>query len=121
MSNWPHLKDFFTGKNLLFIPAVSPGYVDTRIRPWNAKNTKERENGVYYEKMFSAAIKLKVPIINITSYNEIHEGTQIEPCVPMTVEAENEPKYSYLDYTPNQPNFYLEMTKRLVCHFKESK
>jgi hypothetical protein len=52
------------------------GYIDTKIRPWNNLNTKERNNGYYYENMFKNAINLKNPskIISITSFNEWHEG-----------------------------------------------
>lgn len=28
--------------HLLFVPSVGPGYIDTRVRPWNGKTTKER-------------------------------------------------------------------------------
>ena len=59
-----------------------PGYIDTRVRPWNTVTTRDRENGKYYTDMFRAAMESGASYIGITSFNEWHEGTQIEPAVP---------------------------------------
>lgn len=64
--------------NLIRFTIFGNRYDDTRIRPWNAKNKKDRRNGEYYDQMWKSAIELDVPFISITSYNEWHEGTQIE-------------------------------------------
>ena len=37
--NWINL-DYAIKNSLLFIPSVGPGYVDTRVRPWNARNAR---------------------------------------------------------------------------------
>ena len=42
-ARWPEIQAFAVKNKLQFIPSVSPGYVDTRIRPWNAVNTRSRE------------------------------------------------------------------------------
>jgi glycoprotein endo-alpha-1,2-mannosidase len=47
--NWNYLKTFANKLHLKFIPSVGPGYNDNRIRPWNKKNTKDREKGEYYD------------------------------------------------------------------------
>jgi glycoprotein endo-alpha-1,2-mannosidase len=44
---WPVLSALAKTSNAMFIPSVGPGYDDTRVRPWNAVNTKSRENGQY--------------------------------------------------------------------------
>jgi hypothetical protein len=44
LENWQEIKNWCDKNNLLFIPSVGPGYIDTRIRPWNEINTKDREN-----------------------------------------------------------------------------
>uniref|UniRef100_A0A8B9QH24 Glycoprotein endo-alpha-1,2-mannosidase n=2 Tax=Apteryx owenii TaxID=8824 RepID=A0A8B9QH24_APTOW len=80
--NWASLKAFCDSNNLMFIPSVGPGYIDTSIRPWNNHNTRNRVNGKYYETAFSAALLVRPEIISITSFNEWHEGTQIEKAVP---------------------------------------
>jgi glycoprotein endo-alpha-1,2-mannosidase len=91
---------------------VGPGYIDTRIRPWNAENTRARQNGKYYDQSFQAAIKQKPDFIGITSFNEWHEGTQIEPAVPKSI-----PGYTYEDYSPLDPEYYLERTSYWVQQY----
>jgi hypothetical protein len=64
---------------LLCAPSVGPGYDalratgDTRIRP--------RDGGATYDAMWKAAIAAGADRVTITSYNEWHEGTQIEPAL----------------------------------------
>ncbi len=105
-ANWPRLARWARRHDLLFIPSVGPGYIDTRIRPWNEENTRDRENGAYYDRMFEAALDLNVPIVSITSFNEWHEGTQIEPAMPKEI-----PGYVYEDYGDRAPDYYLDRTR----------
>jgi len=64
-------------QGLLCAPSVGPGYdarragTDTRVKP--------RRRGATYDSMWSAALKAGPDLVTITSYNEWHEGTQIEP------------------------------------------
>lgn len=66
--------------HLLCAPSVGPGYIarrgdgDPRVKP--------RRNGRTYDAMWTAAIQAKADVVTITSYNEWHEGTQIEPAAP---------------------------------------
>ena len=63
--------------NLLCAPSVGPGFDaeratgDTRVRG--------RANGKTYDRMWRGAIRAAADVVTITSYNEWHEGTQIEP------------------------------------------
>lgn len=109
--NWKSLADYAIKNSLLFIPSVGPGYVDTRVRPWNARNARERRNGLYYETSWRTALATTARMISITSFNEWHEGTQIEPTVPYTFG-----RYTYISYYPKQPNFYLELTRNFTLH-----
>jgi glycoprotein endo-alpha-1,2-mannosidase len=65
---------------LLCAPSVGPGYDarratgDTRLRP--------RRQGATYDSMWRGAIRSRPDVVTITSYNEWHEGTQIEPARP---------------------------------------
>jgi len=109
--NWKSLADYAIKNSLMFIPSVGPGYVDTRVRPWNARNARERRNGLYYETSWRTALATSARQVSITSFNEWHEGTQIEPAVPKT-----DGRFTYINYTPKSPNFYLEMTRNFSLH-----
>ncbi|XP_004011314.2 glycoprotein endo-alpha-1,2-mannosidase [Ovis aries] len=105
--NWAKIKYFCDQFDLMFIPSVGPGYIDTSIRPWNSHNTRNRINGKYYETALSAALQAHPSIISITSFNEWHEGTQIERAVPKRTG-----NIVYLDYRPHKPSLYLELTRK---------
>ncbi len=104
-SNWTYLQQWANDHRKIFIPCVGPGYIDTRVRPWNAQTTRDREDGKYYDRMFDAALRCKAVYVGITSFNEWHEGTQIEPAVPFKC-----PEFKYLDYRPMSPDYYLKRT-----------
>ncbi len=114
VSNWPAMNLWAKENNKIFIPCVGPGYIDTRVRPWNDRNTKDRESGKYYDQIFSAAMKCKTKYIGITSFNEWHEGTQIEPAKPFHSQA-----FNYLDYLPQKTNYYLKRTKYWTNKFQK--
>ncbi|XP_029928499.1 glycoprotein endo-alpha-1,2-mannosidase-like protein [Myripristis murdjan] len=114
--NWKAIKAFCDGNNLLFIPSVGPGYIDTSIRPWNNHNTRNRVNGRYYETALQAALNVRPEIVTITSFNEWHEGTQIERAVPKKTVTR-----MYLDYQPHGPEHYLELTRRWAEQFNREK
>ncbi|XP_071509149.1 glycoprotein endo-alpha-1,2-mannosidase-like [Diadema antillarum] len=105
--NWKLLAEFANKRGLLFLPSVGPGYVDTRVRPWNGMNTRQRDGGNYYDRAFRAALEVKPSIITITSFNEWHEGTQIERAVPKKFN-----NLTYLDYGSQGPNKYLLLTQK---------
>ena len=109
--NWKELKARASKANLLFIPSVGPGYMDTAVRPWNSVNTQARKGGQYYTDNFLEAIDSGADLISITSYNEWHEGTQIEPAVQ---------KANYLDYEPEKPEFYLQKTNELISIYDKN-
>ncbi|MCB1126549.1 MAG: hypothetical protein KDM81_08645 [Verrucomicrobiae bacterium] len=111
-ANWPPLAEWARAHDKLFIPCVAPGYIDLRIRPWNDRNTRDREHGAYYDRMWSAALEVEPELVAITSFNEWHEGTQIEPAVPKTI-----PGFTYLDYWPREPAWYLDRTAHWVRQF----
>jgi glycoprotein endo-alpha-1,2-mannosidase len=114
-SNWPDMSAFAHENNLIYIPSVGPGYIDTRIRPWNEKNTKSRDKGRYYEKMYAHAVNTSADFISITSFNEWHEGTQIEPAIPKKLAS-----YTYEDYgAATDPLFYIKKTRELVRKYEK--
>ena len=63
--------------HLLCAPSVGPGYdarratADLRVKP--------RRDGARYDGMWRGAVRGRADLVTVTSYNEWHEGTQIEP------------------------------------------
>lgn len=102
---------------MLFIPSVGPGYDDTRVRPWNGDNVRSRADGDYYRREFKAAMEVGPDFISITSFNEWHEGTQIEPAVPKTDTIND---FTYKTYNEG-PNQYLALTRSLLSEFAGAK
>ncbi len=113
-ANWARLHGFARRTGKIFVPSVGPGYVDTRIRPWNGRTTRARDQGAYYDRMFRAALDSGAAVLSITSYNEWHEGTQIEPAVP-----KQNRDFTYLDYSPLAPDYYLKRTAYWVGEFEK--
>jgi hypothetical protein len=62
---------------LLCAPSVGPGYDARRATP--DTRVKPRRHGRSYDGMWDGAIRGGADLVTITSYNEWHEGTQIEP------------------------------------------
>lgn len=111
-STWSDLLNLATSRGIDFYPSVGPGYDDLRIRPGNVAATRDRRNGAYYAAMVDAACRTRPQIISITSYNEWHEGTQIEPSAAHTTPVRTYPGF---DQGPDQ---YLDQTRDWVARFK---
>lgn len=62
---------------LLCAPSVGPGF-DARRATGDAR-VRTRNDGGWYDHMWQAAVRAAPDVVTITSYNEWHEGTQIEP------------------------------------------
>lgn len=64
--------------------------------------------------MMSAAMRLRPhpQMLSVTSFNEWHEGTQIEAAVPRS-----SGKRSYLDYGPTGPDTFLKRTRYWALRF----
>nr|CAD7456120.1 unnamed protein product [Timema tahoe] len=110
--NWRSLGKYSRQNGLLFVPSVGPGYIDTQVRPWNVANIRHRRHGKYYEVAWRSALAAHARVVSITSFNEWHEGTQIEPAIPRVIST-----FTYLDYEPEGPNFYLNLTRWWVNEF----
>jgi len=76
-SSFPRMCASARMHDLLCAPSVGPGFDaeratgDTRVR--------SRADGATYDGMWRAAVRAAADVVTITSYNEWHEGTQIEP------------------------------------------
>lgn len=116
VSNWASLASRARASGILFVPSVGPGYDDVQVRPWNAANTRDRKEGLYFERGFSTAVESHPDMISITSFNEWHEGTQIEEAIPKQTATRR-----YSDYTPAHSNFYLTLTRKWTSLYRQQK
>jgi hypothetical protein len=64
-------------QHLLCAPSVGPGF-DAR-RSTGATTLEPRRRGQTYDRMWRAALNAAPDMVTVTSYNEWHEGTQVEP------------------------------------------
>lgn len=90
-NNFPSMATTLHAQNSLWCPSVSAGYVDTRTE---RDGFVSRRNGQRLNMMMTAAYKTNPAFITITSFNEWHEGTQIEPSVIKSI-----PGYNYMNFT----------------------
>jgi glycoprotein endo-alpha-1,2-mannosidase len=96
----------------LYVPSVTPGESARRIGyPLSADFP--RAEGATYDAQWKAALAtgVKPTLVTITSFNEWHEGTQIEPALADHVAATGR---RYLDYAPFDPKGYLVRSRAWV-------
>ena len=116
LKNWSPLASFARKNNMVFIPSVGPGYDDTRVRPWNSQNTRLRRGGEYYINSITKALAVNPKFVSVTSFNEWHEGTQIEPAMPKVAGT-----YEYKNYLPHDEYFYLSITYKRLARMLDMK
>ncbi len=76
-SSFPRMCASARRHGLVCAPSVGPGY-DAR-RATGDERVQPRLDGARYDRMWRAAVRARADVVTITSYNEWHEGTQIEP------------------------------------------
>lgn len=114
--HWQEIARSAKQHNLMFIPSVGPGYNDLKVRPWNGANVRPRNNGEYYDESWRSAVSIPdLPIVSITSFNEWHEGTQIEPASA----ALKLGGFTYETYAPHNSYYYLDATRKWVTYFSK--
>ena len=62
-----------------FIPAVAPGFDDRPVR--QPATVVERAAGATYDRTWRAALSVDPPWVLVSTWNEWHEGSEIEPSV----------------------------------------
>ncbi len=80
---WAGASAFCAANGLVWSPSIAPGYLDDRAVPGNTTPTLNRDNGAAYDREWSNALGAGTggppTWVSITSFNEWHEGSQIEP------------------------------------------
>jgi len=97
----------------IFVAGVAPAYNDTVVRDGNIP--VGRDGGQFYKNRWNDALSLQPDWISITSWNEWHEGTEIEPskedgnlALQQTQQFINEFKSgSYSQLSPSTPSKVL--------------
>jgi hypothetical protein len=67
------------GRDMLFAATVVPGFDNTPTH--DPGFMRERQDGAYYRQGWDAAMAGKPDWILVTTFNEWHEGTEIEPSI----------------------------------------
>jgi hypothetical protein len=62
-----------------FVPAVAPGFDDRQVR--TPGTVVDRADGMTYDRSWEAALAVDPSWILVSSWNEWHEGSEIEPSV----------------------------------------
>ncbi|ROP34973.1 discoidin domain-containing protein [Saccharothrix texasensis] len=80
---WKGVADHARANGLVWAPSVGPGYLDDRAVPGNTSPTLDRADGATYDLQWRNALSPetggKPDWVSITSFNEWHEGSTIEP------------------------------------------
>lgn len=92
----------------LYIPSVIPGFSAKRVG-YADTTYVPRENGSTFDAQWTAALGTGVEpaLVTITSFNEWHEGSMIEP--PRSGASDGN-GYSYADFGRLSPEGYLNLT-----------
>ena len=95
-SDLASLKQQVLALNSIFCAGVGPGFINTRI----GGTINKPRSPAQYDTMWRYAVQTNPEWLGITSFNEWHEGTQIEPAIPKTI-----PGFTYLDYEGHYGRF----------------
>ena len=68
-------------RRLLCAPSVAPGF-DARRAGFPQLGVVDAAGGLRYDTEWRAAFAAGADVVSVTSWNEWHEGTQIEPAKP---------------------------------------
>ncbi len=99
----------------LYIPSVMPGNSAKRIG-YPAYTYVPRQDGATYNAQWTAALGegIQPDMVTITSFNEWHEGTMIEP---PALGASNGQGYTYADFGKLPPDGYISLTHDWIAKF----
>ncbi|MFJ4685395.1 ThuA domain-containing protein [Streptomyces sp. NPDC088789] len=80
---WKQAGDHARANGLIWSPSVAPGYLDDRAVPGNTTPTVARADGAAYDRQWNNALDPAIggdpTWVSVTSFNEWHEGSSIEP------------------------------------------
>jgi hypothetical protein len=103
----------------LYVPSVLPGFSAKRIE-YPPDTFVPRLNGKTYNDQWTAALGtgIQPEMVTITSFNEWHEGSMIEP---IQVGATDGRAYTYPDFGTLPPDGYLNLTRDWINKYLNMK
>lgn len=123
---WKQAGDYARAHDLIWAPSVAPGYIDDRAVPGNTTPTLDRAKGAAYDKQWNNALDPALggspAWVSVTSFNEWHEGSSIEPA-----DSSPPPGHGYLTFEgaygktgEAAESAYLDRTAYWVDRFEAS-
>ena len=104
---------------LLCAPSVGPGF--SALRATGSSTVRPRNSGQTYDALWNGALQGGPDLVTVTSYNEWHEGTQIEPAQPKCLPS----GFCYANYEgdyalsgPAASTAYLQRTRFWADRFR---
>ena len=99
----------------LYVPSVIPGFSAQRVG-YAPDTLVPRRDGATYADQWTAALGAGVApeLVTITSFNEWHEGSLIEPAAPGASDGRGHP---YADFGALAPEGYLGLTRQWITRF----
>lgn len=96
----------------LYIPSVLPGFSARRVG-YPERTFVDRQDGKTYNDQWTSALGtgIQPEMVTITSFNEWHEGSIIEP---PAIGVNDGKGYTYADFGALPPEGYLELTREWV-------
>jgi glucose/arabinose dehydrogenase/type 1 glutamine amidotransferase len=122
---WEQAGEYAEANGLIWSPSVGPGYTDDRAVPGNTTPTLGRANGATYDQQWTNALdptKGGVPTwVSVTSFNEWHEGSVIEPASSTPPPGFNYQTYegAYGQTGPAAETAYLTRTAHWTTEFEQ--
>lgn len=90
---FPDTTPFPRSNDYILLYAAMPGWDHAHTPNYADTSQQSRENGQYYNNSWTELVRERPEGVVIISFNEWHEGGQIEPAVPYSSDG-----YTYLDY-----------------------
>ncbi|HEX9970213.1 MAG TPA: hypothetical protein VGB03_08745 [Acidimicrobiales bacterium] len=106
-------------QRILCSPSVSPGH--SALRTFPSRTVVHRDGGRRYDAQWVDAFAAGADVVSITSYNEWHEGTQVEPAVPWCFPdgfCSSGYEGAYGASGANAPTAYLQRTRQWADVFR---
>ena len=109
-------------RRLLCSPSVAPGF-DARRAGMTKLPVVPPADGLRYDTMWRSALAAGADVVSITSWNEWHEGTQIEPAKPYCFPSDGfcSPGYegAYGRSGPAARTAYMDRTAEWATTFRQ--